>query len=124
MLRPPPRNWPSPQTESCPLAPFPRAPQPWRPPVKVAAPIPGQEREGEVEMGGVDSESHVTPAPPPTDPEKPALLVTQPSPRLWTQESKASGPQIQLLAPPEAPVLLRASAISPREKQVTTLHSA
>lgn len=64
------------------------------------------------------------PAPPPTDPEKPALLVTQPSPRLRTQESKASGPQIQLLAPPEAPVILLATAISPGEKQVTTRHSA
>ena len=27
--------------------------------------------------GGLDSQSHVTPAAPPTDPEKPALLVTQ-----------------------------------------------
>lgn len=73
--------------------------------------MPVQEEEGEVGMiyvcvwggGGVDCESHVAPAPPPTNPEKPALPVTLPSPSPWTQESRASGPQIQLLAPPEAP---------------------
>lgn len=53
--------------------------------------------------GVVDSESHVAPAPPPTNPEKPALPVTLPLPSPWTLESRASGPQIQLLAPPKAP---------------------
>lgn len=69
--------------------------------------MPVQEGEGEVGMMGrgvvQPTQGHVAPAPPPTDPEKPALPVTLPSPRLWTQESWASGPRIQFLAPSGAP---------------------
>lgn len=67
---------------------------------------------------GLDSQSHVTPAAPPTDPEKPALLVTrQSSPRLWTGASKASGPQIQLSAPPEARILLLPPPLAPERSR-------
>lgn len=58
------------------------------------------------------------PAAPQTDPEKPALLVTrQSSPRLWTGASKASGPQIQLSAPPEARILLLPPPLAPERSR-------
>lgn len=79
-------------------------------------------RRGSWDDGGgapADSESHVAPAPPPTDPEKPALPVTLPSPSLRTQESRASGPRIQVLAPPEAPNPAPGHTISPGGMQVT-----
>lgn len=53
--------------------------------------------------GGGGLKSHVAPAPPPANLEKPALPVTLPSLRVWTRESRARGPQNQLPASLEAP---------------------